>query len=202
LQESSSILASPMSTFFSMPVRAIYAARAEQQAVEEGVQTAGSEGTRLPASMPDASVAPAATAAESLGLSSAAANAPSTNGSTAPAGGKQQNSSTAVSSGTALLQPQTDAPPPQQQQQQQQHPQQRRTQPPRKQEQRSEQLAAITQLGTPVPVSASNNAKKNLNAAALAASDTAHAAMAAVSSLKILKPKPAPALYTPMLPST
>lgn len=198
LQDSFSIFAAPMSRFFSVPVRAVYAARAEQQAADKSVETAGPAAKQLPSRTPAPDTAAAGASAEQA---RAVTYVPSTAGNAKGEGSKQQNSTMAVSTDTSSSSPQADAL--EQHQQLKQQAQQQQHQQPKQQplqEQADEQLAAGDQLAAPVPVSASDTAQKKKNATALAAPGTGNAAMAAVANMRQAKPKPAPALYTPMLP--
>lgn len=193
LQDSFSIFAAPMSRFFSVPVRAVYAARAEQQAADKSVETAGPAAKQLPSRTPAPDTAAAGASAEQA---RAVTYVPSTAGNAKGEGSKQQNSTMAVSTDASSSSPQANAL--EQHQQLKQQARQPKQQP--LQEQADEQLAAGDQLAAPVPVSASDTAQKKKNATALAAPGTGNAAMAAVANMRQAKPKPAPALYTPMLP--
>jgi hypothetical protein len=206
LLQSSNVLASPLSKFFAVPVRAVYAATAELPTAGDGNVTAATAGMQLPSGIPAMSGSAAAATAVGLttGQGATYANmriAATSNDEQHQQQNKSMSTGTAASSTLSASQPSSR--PPQQQQQvllQQQQPKQLPSTPPQQQQQLKD-LSADSQYAAPVPVSTPGAVKKTISREAPDARDTTRAATAAVTSMKAAKVKAAPSIYTPMKPS-
>jgi hypothetical protein len=191
LLQSSNVLASPLSKFFAVPVRAVYAATAEVQTAGDGNVTAATAGMELPSGIPAMSGSAAAATAAGLSTGQGATHA---NMRIAAA------SNTSISAGAATSlsapQPSRKQQPQQQQQQQQVLLQQQTKQLPFKPQEQHQQQQ--TKYAAAVPVSTPGAAKTTNSGAAAADVDTRNAAPAAVTSMKTAKVKAVPSIYTPM----
>jgi hypothetical protein len=200
LLQSSNLLASPLSKFFALPLRAVYVATAEAQTAGDGNVTAVTAGMELPFSIPAIPSSAAAAAATAAGLSNGHGASYANMWIAATSHDQQQNKSMPVGTAAYLPSPQPSSKQPQQQQQepkqlpptvQQQH-----------QQQQHKRLSPDGQYATPAPISTPGAAKKTISGESPAAVDTTKAALTAVTSIKDASVKAAPAIYTPMRPHT
>jgi hypothetical protein len=201
----SSILASPLSKFFAVPVRALYAATAEVQTAYDNNVTAATAGMELPSNMlgiPSGAAAAAAATATALNSGQHATTANMRMAATSvDQQSQRQDSSLSAGAVTSVSPAQSSSKQPQLQPKQLLPKQQQQ-----QQQQQFKQLPADGQTATPVPVSASGAAKKKSSGAGPTALDTTNAATAAVrrkdAKVTDATVDAAPAIYTPMKPPT